>query len=384
MTINHDFYADHKIFIENIEKFCAREIKPFLKKWEAEKNFPNALFKLLGDQGFLGIFVPENFGGINGDYILAGAWCETFGRLRAVGLTTAVNMHSLVVSKAISERGSPQAKDFFLSQATNGKMIGAYAFTEPDAGSDLANIKTTAQAKGKKWVINGSKTFITNGARADFVLTFAKTDSQAGRGGFTTFIVPTKSAGFSVTRKLDKLGWHSSDTAELSYQNVEVEEWMVLGKVGEGWEQATQNLTWERLMLALTSLAGAKICLKETIDYCKQRSVFGKKLIQIPVIAEILREANSKLVRGTAMARAALLALNNGQDASLGVAVCKRTICEDAIWIANQAIQFHGGYGYTTEFAAEQWWRDLRLMTIGGGASEIMSNIISKKLRLCS
>ena len=166
----------------------------------------------------MGILIPEEYGGIGGDYKLAAAWCEAWGELCDVGLTVGINMHSLVISHSLSNFGTEEAKQRWLPKAVTGEAIGAYAFTEPGAGSDLASLTTKAEKKGDKWVINGAKTFITNGARADFVLVLTRTDPSAGYKGFTTFVVDTKLPGFSVSRKLDKLGWRSSDTAELSLE----------------------------------------------------------------------------------------------------------------------------------------------------------------------
>jgi alkylation response protein AidB-like acyl-CoA dehydrogenase len=171
--------------------------------WEKSSRFPNEVFTLLGRQGFLGILLSEQYGGVGGDYKLAGAWCETFGEVPSVGLTVAVNMHSLVISHGLEKFGSEDAKSYWLPKAVTGEAIGAYAFTEPGAGSDLARIRTVATKQKNRWKINGTKTFITNGARADFILVLTKTDPSAGYGGFTTFVVDAKATGFKVARTLD-------------------------------------------------------------------------------------------------------------------------------------------------------------------------------------
>jgi acyl-CoA dehydrogenase len=375
-----NYHAEHEMFTDSVRKYIFKEIAPHLRKWEKDDFFPNSVFKGLGDQGYLGVFIPEEYGGIGGDYKLAAAWCEVFGELCDVGLTTAVNMHSLVISAAVAKYGSKACKDKWLKDAVAGIKIGAYAFTEPGAGSDLASLRTTAVKNGNKWIINGSKIFITNGARADFILVLTKTDPKAGYKGFTTFIVDTKTKGFQVAKKLDKVGWRSSDTAELVFDNVEIEEEFVLGQVGEGWKQASLNLNWERLMLTLTSLAGARIVLKEAVLYAKNRVAFGKKIFEIDAVNEILLSMLAKIKRGEAITYHALDLLQDGKPCRAEVSFAKRLVCEDAIWIADKALQIHGGYGYTKEFSPEKWWRDLRLMTLGGGTSEIMSEIIAKEI----
>lgn len=374
------YYAEHENFIDSVTKLLDQELASHITAWEKANHFPNDVFKILGKNGYLGLLISEEYGGVGGDYKLAGAWCEAFGELPSVGLTVAVNMHSLVISHALERFGTPEAKRAWLPRAVTGDALGAYAFTEPGAGSDLARIRTVATRKGGKWCINGSKTFITNGARADFILVLTKTDPKAGYGGFTTFVVDTKTKGFRVSKKLDKLGWHASDTAELVFEDVEVDDSCVLGKVGEGWSQAASNLNWERLMLTLTSLAGARMCLEASSLYASQREAFGKKVEQFPIIHRYISEMRRKIVLGESLAHRALDVLCVGGDCRHLVAMAKRMMCDDAVSIADHAIQIHGGYGYTTEFLPERWWRDLRLMPIGGGTSEIMANIIIKEL----
>jgi len=375
------YFHEHELFIDSARRFMAEEFAPHVSEWERAGNFPNSVFKRLGEHGFLGLLVSEEYGGTAADYRLAGAWCETFGELRAHGLCVGVNMHSVVVMHALDNLGTKEAKRRFLPGAVAGDLIGAYAFTEPGVGSDLANMRTRADFNGKNWVINGTKTFITNGARADFALVMARTDLSAGYAGFTTFVVDTKSPGFKVTRKLDKLGWRSSDTAELFFDGVEVSPECVLGQVGEGWIQGANNLNWERLMLSLTALGGARSVYRDSVRYSQDRSAFGKKLGEFDYWRGVLTQMYQKIVLNEALLHHALdLVQNNAPQARAIVSVAKRQVSADALWIADQAIQLHGGYGYTTEFSAERWWRDLRLMPIGGGTSEIMANVVRKEL----
>ncbi|MEZ4754880.1 MAG: acyl-CoA dehydrogenase family protein [Bdellovibrionota bacterium] len=382
LAMYSSYYQEHDIFIKSIKKFCETELSPHLEQWEAEGFFPNEVFRKLGEQGFLGILIPEEYGGIGGDYKLAAAWCEAWGELCDVGLTVAINMHSLVIGHSVAKFGTDKVKNEWLPKVVSGEAIGAYAFTEPGAGSDLANLTTKAEKKGDKWVINGAKTFITNGARADFILVLTRTDPTAGYNGFTTFLVDTKTPGFSVSKKLDKLGWRSSDTAELSLENVEVDETCILGKLGEGWTQSSNNLNWERAMLTLTSLGGARACFRETAKYAGERKAFGKPLSELELIDSWLQEMYCRILEGEAICHHAIDLMSEGLDCRAEVSAAKRKVCEDAVWIADKAIQIHGGYGYTKEFNPEKWWRDLRLMPIGGGTSEIMGNIVAKHIGL--
>ena len=377
-----NFYPEHELFIESARRVFDKELRPNLKKWEEADNYPDEVYRILGRNGFLGLLISEDYGGVGGDYRLASAWCEIFGELLAVGMTVGVNMHSVVVSSALQRYGTAEAKSRWLPTAVTGEAIGAYAFTEPSVGSDLANCRTRAERRGDRWVINGSKTFITNGARANFILVLTRNDIKAGYKGFTTFVVDTKTPGFRVTKKLDKLGWRSSDTAELEFVDVEVDDSCILGNVGDGWIQAAKNLNWERLMLTLTALGGGRACLRDALRYAKDRVAFGEPIIKFDAVAQMLSEMTRKLIMTEALAHAAVDKLCSGEEARAEVSVAKRIVCEDMIWLAYRAIQIHGGYGYTTEFSAEQWWRDLRLMTIGGGTSEIMGNIVARQLGL--
>lgn len=377
-----NYYAEHAIFIDSVRRMVETELKPKVGEWEAQGFFPNDVFRILGEQGFLGILIPEEYDGAGGDYRMAAAWCEAFGELPAVGLTTGVNMHSLVISHALAKYGTKAAKDRWLKKAVAGEAIGAYAFSEPGAGSDLANIRTRAVRDGSKWILNGSKTFITNGARADFILVLARNDVNAGYKGFTTFVLDTKLPGFKVNKKLDKLGWRSSDTAELSMENVELDDSCVLGQVGDGWMQASNNLNWERMMLTLLSVGGAKACLRDAARYAYERKAFGKSIAEFGAVSDLLQQMYTRLITGEALCHHALDLLCAGKPCRVEVSMAKRQVCEDAIWIADRAIQIHGGYGYTTYYSPERWWRDLRIMTIGGGTSEIMANIVVKEQRL--
>lgn len=376
-----NYYKDHELFIESVHRFLGSEVHPHVDAWEHAGNYPDEIYRKLGAHGFLGLLIDEEYGGTAGDYSLAGAWCEAFGEVRAHGLVVGVNMHSLVVSYTLNKFGTAQAKARWLPGAVRGEEIGAYAFTEPGAGSDLASLRTKAEFKNGKWVLNGSKIFITNGARANFVLVLARTDPSAGYKGFTTFLVDTKSKGFKVARTLDKLGWRSSDTAELLFENVEVEEHNVLGVVGDGWIQASNSLNWERMMLTLTALGGARAAFRAGLRYSRERPAFGKKIGDFGYQSEQIQQMYSRIVFGEALCHRALDLLIADKPARVEVSVAKRLVCDDALKIADWAIQIHGGYGYTTEFPAERWWRDLRLMPIGGGTSEVMASVVQKELR---
>lgn len=371
---------EHVLFQQSVRRHLEREILPHVTSWETGGHFPDEVFTSLGSQGFLGILVPEMWGGVGGDYELASAWCEEFGRVPSVGMTTGVNMHSLVVLPALARFGTDEVKERFLRPAVRGELIGAYAFTEPGAGSDLTVVQTRAIQEGTTYRLNGSKTFITNGARADFILVLARTEFDKGYEGFTTFVVDTSQPGFQVTRTLDKLGWHASDTAEIAFLDMVLPQEMVLGVHGRGWRQAMESLQWERLMLALGALGGARSCLESTVHYVNDRRVFGQSVGSFDLNRETLARLFARLEAGRALCHRCVTMLNRGERCRREVSLAKLVVCELAIEIADRCVQLHGGYGYTREFLPERWLRDLRLNTIGGGTSEIMTRLAAKEI----
>lgn len=378
----HIYEEEHEIFRSSVKKFLEREVLPYVDHWEQRFDYPSEIYQKLGAQGFLGILVPEEWGGVGGDYTLASAWCEEFGRVPSVGFTTGVNMHSVVVTSALARLGTPEAKEKWLRRAVEGTAIGAYAFTEPGFGSDLSRIQTKAVADGAYYVINGAKTFITNGARAHFILLLTRTDSSAGYGGFTTFVVDTSLPGFSVSRKLSKIGWHASDTAELSFTDMRVHRSMTIGEINRGWYRAMESLEWERLMLSLNAIGGSEACLERTITYVNDRKVFGRSVGSYDHTRDMLATLWSKLQAAKAMVHRCVRMINAGERCRREVSLAKIYTCELAIVIADRCLQLHGGYGYTTEFLPERWLRDLRLNTIGGGTSEVMASIAAREMGL--
>ncbi|MFN8389832.1 MAG: acyl-CoA dehydrogenase family protein [Bdellovibrionota bacterium] len=374
------YVEEQLIFQQSVRRFAEREILPVLTSWEEARRFPSDIFAKLGANGFLGILIPEDQGGVGGDYRLAGSWCEEFGRVPSVGFTIAVNMHSLIVLPALARYGTSEAKDKFLARALEGTAIGAYAFTEPGAGSDLTQVQTKAVKDGNGYRLNGSKIFITNGARAHFVMVLAKTDASKGYDGYTTFVVDTTSPGFSVSRTLSKLGWHSSDTAELSFADVFVPDSMVLGTVGQGWHQAMSSLEWERLMLTLTAIGGSLKCLEDTIEYINVRKVFNRTVGSFDSNRERIALLWSRMQACRSYSHRCLELLLAGKRCRKEVSLNKLSACQLAIEIADFCLQLHGGYGYTTEFLPERWLRDLRLMPIGGGTAEVMARIAGREI----
>src|SRR5512136_793836 len=238
------FREEHEIFRQQCRRFVDKELAPHVMDWEAKKDFPNEVFRKVGEMGLHGILIPEEYGGSGADYLMASVWVEESTRIRSGGVEAGIGMHGLIVLPAVAKFGNEEQKKRWLIPGVKGEKIGALGLTEPVAGSDLARIRTTAKREGDRYLLNGSKTFITNGSRADFVLVLCKTGPEAGYQGFSTLIVERGMPGFSQGKPLEKLGWHAGDTAELVFENVAVPAENRLGEEGSGFYNAMANLEW--------------------------------------------------------------------------------------------------------------------------------------------
>ena len=283
---------------------------------------------------------------------------------------------------AIARFGTTEQKQKYIIPGIKGEKVGALAVTEPDAGSDVAGIRTRAVRDGDEYVINGAKTFITNGVRADFHIVAVKTDPETGARGISQIIVEKGTPGFAVTRKLDKLGWRASDTAELSFEDVRVPVENLLGRENKGFYQIMHGFQEERLVMATGSAAAAQHCFDITLEYAKERKAFGKPIGSFQVIAHRFAEMLMEIEAARSLNYTTLWKYINGQEVMKEVAMCKVLSCETAVSVADRCIQIHGGYGYMMEYEVQRHWRDQRIQPIGGGTSEIQKEIISKLLGL--
>ena len=374
------FTEEHDIFRRSLRKFVEKEIVPFVDEWEEKKYFPDELFLKMGEQGFLGAIVPEEAGGFGGDYIYGAIVSEELARSGSGGVEAGLGMHSLVVMNSLIKYADNEQRERFLIPAIKGEKIGALGITEPNAGSDVFNIKTKAEKKDGYYLLNGSKIFITNGIRADFVIVLAKTDESQGYGGFTMFFVEKGMEGFVASKKIDKVGWWASDTAELSFSDVKVPFENVLGNEGEGFYQTMSNFEWERLVMALGSNAASRLALEKGLEYGKERKAFGRPIGKFQVWKHRFAEYYSLLEAATQLTYHGLELFNNGEQCLKEVTMAKYVSTELANKISDMVLQFFGGYGYSMEYPLQRFWRDARIGTIGGGTSEIMLEIISKMI----
>jgi alkylation response protein AidB-like acyl-CoA dehydrogenase len=372
------YFTDaHEELRLHIRRFLEKEVVPHLEEWE-ETLFPDAIFKRFGELGFLGLRYPPELGGQGGDYFSAVVLSEEMARAHCGGLGMAVAVQTEMATPPVFKFGDEAQKRRFLVPAISGDAIGAIAMTEPDAGSDLAGMKTTARRFGDEYVINGRKIFITNGARCHWCLVVAKTDSEAGHGGFSLFIVPKQTPGFEVTRTLKKLGMHSSDTAELLFEDCRVPADLRLGEEGEGWRNLMWELQGERLIAACGHIAGAQGLFEYALQYAKDRSAFGRPIAQFQVIKHKLVDMANKIAVVRAFVYETAKRWDEGEYPVREISQAKLMATQVNVEVADEAIQILGGHGYMSEFPVERAWRDARLSRIGAGTDEIMKEIIAK------
>jgi len=376
------FREEHEIFRQQCRRFVEKELAPQAMDWEARKDFPDDVFRRVGDMGLHGILIPEEYGGSGGDYLMASVWVEESTRIRSGGVEAGIGMHGLIVLPAIARFGGQDQKMRFLAPGVRGEKIGALGLTEPVAGSDLAHIRTVAKREGDHYILNGSKTFITNGSRADFVLVLCKTRPEAGYKGYSTLIVEKGMPGFIQGKPLEKLGWHAGDTAELTFENVAVPVANRLGEEGSGFYNAMANLEWERLIMALGTVCSAQLAFEKTKSYVLQREAFGRPIGKFQVNRHKMVDMAMEIEAARQLNYFALRKLVNGEPCAIEVSMAKIFASRMGDFVATTCLQLHGGYGYMREYEIERFFRDVRINAIGGGTSEILKEIVGRLMGL--
>jgi acyl-CoA dehydrogenase len=376
------FTEEHEDLREAVRRFVERELRPHAQQWEDDRWFPNDVFHKLAAVGYLGLKYPEEYGGEGGDHVHDAVFVEELSRCGSGGLAAGIGAHIGIATPPVWKFGTEDQKQRFLVPAIRGEKIAALGITEPDAGSDVAGIKTFARRVDGGYVVNGAKTFITNGVRADFVVTAVKTTEEGGHQGLSFLLVEKGMEGFSVSKKLEKMGWHASDTAELSFQDVFVPEENLLGEENRGFYLIVANFQWERIAMALGSVGGMQRTLEHTIEFAKERQTFGRPIGKHQAIRHKIAEMALKLETGRAITYHALRLFADGQDAVREVTIAKLKTQRDAFDVADDAVQIFGGAGYMREYGVERAARDARLGPIGGGTDEIMREILGKTLGL--
>ncbi|MFC4855092.1 acyl-CoA dehydrogenase family protein [Actinophytocola glycyrrhizae] len=364
---------------ETTRRFVEKEVRPHLDQWERAGELPRDLHRKAGELGLLGVAFPESVGGGGGDVIDATVVTEEVHYAGGSGGLVAALFTAGIALPHIVTAGDPGHIGRWVGPTLAGELIGALAVTEPDGGSDVANVRTTAKLDGDHYIVNGAKTFITSGVRADFVTTVVRTGGE-GAHGLSLLVVERGTPGFTVTRKLDKMGWHCSDTAELSYVDVRVPAKNLVGAEGQGFAQVATHFVTERLALAVQGYATAQRALDLTVEWCRIRETFGRPLISRQVVQHKLTEMARRVDVARTYTRDVALRHAAGEQVIAQACFAKNTAVETGEWVVNEAVQLHGGLGYLRESEVERHYRDVRILGIGGGTNEILTGLAAKVL----
>jgi citronellyl-CoA dehydrogenase len=370
---------EHEAFRKSVRSFVEREIEPHVDHWESEGAFPaHELFPKLGRAGFLGLEYDPSYGGQGADHSFTVVLGEELGRIGCGGVPMAIAVQTDMATPSLHRFGSEELKQRYLAPAIAGEAVVSIAVTEPDAGSDVAAIRTRAVADGDEWVIDGTKLYITNGVQADWLCLLVRTSGDGGYSGMSQIVVPTSTPGVEVSRKLDKLGNRSSDTAELSFSGVRVPMGNTIGKVGEGFVQQMEQFQHERLIAAYLAVGGMTRALERTIAYLKQREAFGAPLLENQYIAYRLAELDAEVDLLREYNYGCAERMMRHEDVTRQASIAKLIAGRLQRRVADWCIQFHGGIGYMEETWTARYYRDSRLLSIGGGADEVMLRILSR------
>jgi acyl-CoA dehydrogenase len=377
------FADEHEQLRESIGRWVREEIAPNVDEWEEAREFPRELYLRAGELGFLGLKYPEELGGQGGDCVHDAVWAEELARAGASGgVGAGLGAHTGIATPPIFNFGTPDQHERFLRPAIRGERIAALGITEPGAGSDVASIRTFARKVDGGYVVNGSKTFITNGVRADMLVCAVKTTEEGGHHGISFLLLERDMPGYEVTAKLEKMGWHSSDTGELSFTDVEVPAENLLGEENRGFQLIMANFAWERLLMSLGAVGAMQRLIEVAVDYALERQAFGREIGHFQTIRHKVAEMAVKMETARSITYHALRLYARGENPIREVTMAKLTSQRACLEVADECLQIHGGYGYMREYGIERAVRDARLGPIGGGTDEVMKEILGKQLGL--
>ena len=371
------FTEEHELFRQSVRQFVQKEILPYGNQWEKEEKISRDLFLKLGEHGFLGINHDEEYGGSKADIFYTCSYLEELAKCGYAGVCAAVSVHQYMATNHIAEAGSPELKERFLRPSIEGKKVGAIAITEPFGGSDVQSMRTTAKKEGDYYIINGSKTFITNGHFCDFVVVACKTDTNAGINGISLIVIERGTPGFSSSQ-LKKIGWHSSDTGEMAFDNVKVPVANIVGKEGMGFFYIMESFQIERLVAGILGVGGGEHCLEETLRYMNEREAFGRQIKKFQVLRHEMVQLYTELEAGKQMTYYACWLVQNGEIPVKESSMVKLYMTELGNKIVDKCLQMFGGYGYMEDFPIARAYRDARVGTIVGGTTQIMREILAK------
>jgi acyl-CoA dehydrogenase len=378
------FTPEHEMLRKSLRAFVEKEVTPYVAQWEDAGQIPKAFWRRLGELGFLGLEFPAEYGGAGGDFVSSVVLGEEMARCRSGGVAFSVLVHTDMSSPWLTRYGTDAQKQKYLPGIIKGETVCALGITEPGTGSDMAGLSTRAVRDGRHYRLTGSKTFITNGVYGDLYFVAARTaPGTPGRrhDGISMFLVERGWPGFTVSRKLDKMGMRASDTAELAFHECPVPAENLLGVEGRGFQQLAAGLQRERIMAAVLALSGAAQALEDTLAYLRERQAFGEPLSQKQALRHKVADMATEIEAARQLVyHAVACSIAGAVDSATKVSMAKLFATEVANRVAYHAVQLHGGYGYMREFPVEGFFRDVRLWTIASGTSEIMKEIIAKKL----
>jgi alkylation response protein AidB-like acyl-CoA dehydrogenase len=375
------FTEEHELFRQSFRDFIAREITPHHEAWEKQKMVSREVWQKLGENGFLGIQAPENLGGLNiQDFRYNAIVIEELGLSGCSAPAVGFPLHSDIVMPYILHYGTEAAQNRYIPKMITGEYIGAIAMTEPGAGSDLQGIRTTAVLQDDHYIVNGSKTFITNGYLSDVVVVAVKTDPGKGAKGISLLIIDRDMPGFTRGVPFDKVGLHAQDTCEMFFEDVKVPKENLLGKIGEGFKYLMTELAQERLVVALAAVALGEYMLQSTIGYVKERKAFGKSISEFQNTRFKIAEMTAALEQGRIYCDYLVYLHNEGKLDSAMASAAKYNMTELQCKVADECVQLHGGYGYMWEYGVARAWADARVQRIYAGTNEIMKELIARKI----
>ena len=371
------FTEEHNQFRQSLRDFLQKEVVPFVDEWEEVGNPPRSIWKKFGDMGYFGLRFPEKYDGLNLDFFYDVILLEELSKINSAGTSAAIGAHTYLSLSHLNNEGSEEQKEKYLKQGIAGDVFGCLAISEPVGGSDVAAMRTTAVKEGNEWIINGSKTFITNGVLSDYLIISAKTEPELKQAGISMFVVDRNTVGLSAT-KLDKLGWRASDTAEIAFTDMRVPANALLGEENQGFYYIMQQFALERLIMAIGGVAGSEYALQYGLDYMREREAFGRPLTKFQELRHRIAQLSAEIEMQKQFVYHLCYRHNKGEYIVKEAAMAKLLATQLCDKTTFEVVQFLGGYGYMEDYKAARMWRDSRLGQIGGGTSEIMKEVIGK------
>lgn len=373
------FTEEHHLFRESLSDFLQKEVVPHIEKWEKSGTIDRFIWKKFGEMGFFGIAYPEKYGGMDLDFFYTVILLEELQKINSGGFAAAIWAHAYLAMTHLKAEGDGRIKEEYLAPSITGDKIGCLCITEPFGGSDVAGMRTTAIKNGDHYLVNGSKTFITNGVYSDYLIVAAKTSPELGGKGMSILLIDRDTPGVSAT-KLDKLGWRASDTAEIAFDNVKVPVANLMGKENKGFGYIMQHFATERLIMGINAHARAEWAIGYTLDYMKERTAFGKTIDRFQALRHKMAERMAEVEMSKAFNYAIAYKLDKGEYPVKEATMSKLTSTKIADEVIYDCLQMLGGYGYMEEYPLARALRDSRLGPIGGGTSEILREIIAKMI----